>query len=290
LTLRRRVVSWLERMAFYYATAGASDAGIIIVGMPLDRTSSFVPGARFGPDVIRMAADNIESFSPYQNRDISGTSIHDAGNLEFTFPTASAPLDLIAATTRRNLSRGVKQFAIGGEHTITPPIVAELAKSLPDLCVVQFDAHSDLRQDFLGERVCHATAMARVLDTIPRERLFQLGIRSFSRAAEMTEPNLFPFEVLAPIKQVRSAIGGRPVYVTLDIDVLDPGAMPDVQTPEPGGCSYRELALSLAELAGLKVIGCDLVEVCPRTMQPSAGAATAAELTRELCLLLTNAQ
>ena len=277
-------------MAFYYATAGASDAGIIIVGMPLDRTSSFVPGARFGPDVIRMAADNIESFSPYQNRDISGTSIHDAGNLEFTFPTASAPLDLIAATTRRNLSRGVKQFAIGGEHTITPPIVAELAKSLPDLCVVQFDAHSDLRQDFLGERVCHATAMARVLDTIPRERLFQLGIRSFSRAAEMTEPNLFPFEVLAPIKQVRSAIGGRPVYVTLDIDVLDPGAMPDVQTPEPGGCSYRELALSLAELAGLKVIGCDLVEVCPRTMQPSAGAATAAELTRELCLLLTNAQ
>jgi agmatinase len=131
--------------------------------------------------------------------------------------------------------------------------------------------------------------MARVLDVIPRERLFQLGIRSFSRAAEMSEPNLFPFEVLAPVKQVRDAIGGRPVYVTLDIDVLDPSVVPDVQTPQPGGCSYRDLALSLAGLAGLRVVGCDLVEVCPRTMQPSAGAATAAELTRELCLLLTSA-
>ncbi len=277
-------------MAFYYATAGASGAGIVIVGMPLDRTSSFVPGARFGPDVIRMAADNIESFSPYQKRDISGANIHDAGNIEFTFPTPAAPLELVAATTGRNLARGAKQLAIGGEHTITPTIVTELAKSFPDLCVVQYDAHSDLRRDFLGERVCHATAMARVLDVIPRERLFQLGIRSFSQASEMSEPNLFPFEVLAPTRQVRSAIGSRPVYVTLDIDVLDPGAMPDVQTPEPGGCSYRDLALSLAGLAGLKVVGCDLVEVCPRTMQPSAGAATAAELTRELCLLLANAK
>jgi agmatinase len=284
------LVSWLERMAFYYATAGASDAGIVIVGMPLDRTSSFVPGARFGPDVIRMAADNIESFSPYQKRDISDIKAHDAGNLEFTYEAADAPLKLISAATAKNLARGAKQLAIGGEHTITPPIVAELAKNFPDLCVIQYDAHSDLRQDFLGERVCHATAMARVLDSIPRERLFQLGIRSFSQAVEMSAPNLFSFEVLAPIKQVRSAIGGRPVYVTLDIDVLDPGAMPDVQTPEPGGCSYRDLALSLAGLAGLRVVGCDLVEVCPRTMQPSAGAATAAELVRELCLLLANNQ
>ncbi len=277
-------------MAFYYATAGASDAGIVIVGMPLDRTSSFVPGARFGPDIVRMAADNTESFSPYQKRGISGINIHDAGNLEFTFATAVSPLELVAATTGRNLARGAKQLAIGGEHTITPVIVTELARNFPDLCVVQYDAHSDLRQDFLGERVCHATAMARVLDAIPRERLFQLGIRSFSQASEMSEPNLFPFEVLAPTKQVRSALGSRPVYVTLDIDVIDPGAMPDVQTPEPGGCSYRDLALSLAELAGLRVVGCDLVEICPRTMQPSAGAATAAELTRELCLLLANTQ
>jgi len=97
-----------------------------------------------------------------------------------------------------------------------------------------------------------------------------------------------PFEVLTPVERVRAAIGSRPVYVTLDVDVLDPGAMPDVQTPEPGGCSYRELALSLVGLAGLSVVGCDLVEVCPRAMQPSPGTATAAELVRELALLLTS--
>jgi agmatinase len=277
-------------MAFYYAKAGASDARVVIVGMPLDRTSSFIPGARFGPDTIRMAADNIESFSPYQKRDVSAVSIHDAGNLEFEFATASSPLELIARTTGQNRARGVRQLALGGEHTITPPIVAEFAKTLPDLCVVQYDAHSDLRQDFLGERTCHATAMARVLDAVPRERLFQLGIRSFSRAAEMSEPNLFTFDVLAPVEPVRAAIGDRPVYVTLDVDVIDPGAMPDVQTPEPGGCSFRDLALSLAGLAGLRVVGCDLVEVCPRALQPSAGAAAAAELTRELCLLLAGSQ
>jgi agmatinase len=273
-------------MAFYFASASASEARVVIVGVPLDRTSSFVPGARFGPDVARMAADNIESFSPYQKRDVSGIKVHDAGNLEITYEAADAPLRQIAAATAKNVEQGKRQLALGGEHTITPPIVAELAKRYPDLCVVQYDAHSDLRQDFLGERFCHATAMARVLDVIPRKRLFQLGIRSFSQPSEMSEPNLFPFEVLAPVAQVRAAIGTRPVYVTLDIDVLDPGAVPDVQTPQPGGCSYRDLALSLAGLAGLEVVGCDLVEVCPRTMQPSAGAAAAAELARELCLLV----
>ena len=274
-------------MAFYFAAASVSEAEVVIVGAPLDRTSSFVPGARFGPDVTRIAADNIESFSPYQKRDISGLKIHDAGNLRFTYEAADAPLKLIAAATAKHADQRKRQLAIGGEHTITPPIVAELSNRFPDLCVVQYDAHSDLRQDFLGERVCHATAMARVMDAIPRERLFQLGIRSFARSSEMSESNVFPFEVLAPLQRVRAAIGIRPVYVTLDIDVLDPGVMPDVQTPEPGGCSYRDLALSLAGLAGLAVVGCDLVEVCPRTAQPSAGAATAAELTRELCLLMS---
>jgi len=274
-------------MAFHFAAASASEAQVVIVGMPLDRTSSFVPGARFGPDMTRVAADNIESFSPYQKRDISDLKVHDAGNLGFTYEAADAPLKLIAAVTAKNADQRKRQLAIGGEHTITPPIVAELSNRFPDLCVVQYDAHSDLRQDFLGERVCHATAMARVMDAIPRERLFQLGIRSFARSSEMSESNVFPFEVLAPLQRVRAAIGIRPVYVTLDIDVLDPGVMPDVQTPEPGGCSFRDLALSLAGLAGLAVVGCDLVEVCPRTAQPSAGAATAAELTRELCLLMS---
>jgi agmatinase len=273
-------------MSFYYTTSAAADAQVVIVGVPLDRTSSFVPGSRLGPDTVRLAADNIESFSPYQKRDVSSVRVHDAGNVGLTFGTPRTPFEQIAAATRANSAAGRSQLALGGEHTITPAIVAELARAHPDLCVIQYDAHSDLREDFLGERDCHATAMRRVLDRVPRERLFQLGIRSFSHAREMTEPNLFPFEVLEPVERVRAAIGSRPVYVTLDVDVLDPGVMPDVQTPQPGGCTYRDLARSLAALAGLAIAGADLVEVCPRTMQPSAGACVAAELVRELCLLL----
>ena len=254
--------------------------------MPLDRTSSFIPGTRFGPLVGRLGADNIESFSPYQQKDIASVRIYDAGDIAFTFEKPETPKELIQRATSSTYLANRRQIAVGGEHSITPFIVAELVKIFSDLCVIQFDAHSDLREEFLGEPFSHATAMRRVLDFIPRENLFQLGIRSFFRAEEMSVPNLYPFEVLAPVKAIRAKVDGRPLYITLDIDVLDVGVMPDVQTPQPGGCSYRELAQTLAGLSGLNVIGCDLVEFCPRSLSAGAGAATVAELVRELILLV----
>jgi agmatinase len=272
-------------MAFYYAKAGLAESQIVIVGMPLDRTSSFNSGTRFGADIARLGADNIETFSPYLMRDVAAVRVCDSGNLEFCYDKPSAPLDLIAAATRANYDACRRQVAIGGEHTVTPAIISELVTIFPDLCVIQYDAHSDLRDSYLGESNCHATAMRRVLDVIPRHSLFQLGIRSFAERKEMDEQNVYPFEVISPAPDIRSAIGARPVYITLDIDVLDPGVMPDVQTPQPGGCSYTDLVRSLASLDGLNIIGCDLVEVCPRTIQPSAGASLAAELVRELILL-----
>lgn len=276
-------------MAIYYAVAPPAEARVAIVGMPLDRSSSFVPGTRFGPDIARIGADNIESFSPFQLRDVTAVKVVDQGNLalEYAFPTA--PLEQIAAATQDNLAAGRRQVAVGGEHTITPAIVEVLARSLPELCVVQFDAHSDLREEFLGEKNCHATAMRRVLDSIPRDRLFQAGIRSFAAAAEMNEPNLTPFDVLRPIPAIRKAIGRRPAYVTIDVDVLDPAFLPEVQTPQPGGCTYLDLARALAGLAGLDVVGADIVEFCPRNSQPGAGASLVAELIREAVLLVSSA-
>lgn len=274
-------------MPNFFANSSLPDARVVVVGMPLDRTSSYIPGTRFGPAVARLGTANIESFSPYLRRDISTIPIHDAGDLEFTFETAARPGDLIRETTRAHYEAGKKQLAVGGEHSITPFIIAELAERLPGLCVIQFDAHSDLREEFLGEPESHATAMRRVLDHIPRENLFQLGIRSFFRPDELQLPNLFPFEVLEPVKRVRDRIGNRPVYISLDIDVLDPAFMPEVQTPQPGGCSYSELVRALAGLQDLEIVGADLVEFCPRTHTATAAAATAAELVRELILLLS---
>ncbi|MEO0086235.1 MAG: agmatinase [candidate division WOR-3 bacterium] len=274
-------------MAFYYATATRAEARVAIIGIPLDRSSSFIPGTRFGPDIARIGADNIESFSPFQLRDVTSVPVTDQGNLVLEFASPASLLEQIAAVTRENFAAGRRQVAIGGEHTITPAIVGELAPSLPGLCVVQFDAHSDLRNEFLGERICHATAMRRVLDSIPRSRLFQVGIRSFSTAAEMSESNLTAFEVLSPIPAIRTAIGARPVYVTVDVDVLDPAFLPEVQTPQPGGCSYLELARALSGLAGLDIVGADVVEFCPRNSQPGIGAALVAELVREAVLLVS---
>jgi len=275
-------------MASYFANSEYASAQVVVIGMPLDRTSSFIPGTRFGPAVGRIGVENIESFSPYQNKDVAEVRVYDAGDLAFTFEDPRAPAELIQATTRSTYLTGKKQLAIGGEHSITPFIIAELVKTFPDLCCIHFDAHSDLRDEFLGEKFSHATAMRRVLEFIPRANLFQLGIRSFSCASELTTPNLYPFEVSAPIKEIRTKISRRPVYITLDLDVLDPGVMPDVQTPQPGGCSYSELVRALAGLAGLDIIGCDLVEFCPRNLTAGAGAAIVAELARELILLVTH--
>ncbi len=276
-------------MNFYFAESNPEQATVTLVGIPLDRTSAHIPGTRFGPMSARIGAENIETFSPYQERDVADVTVHDAGDLSLEWSTPERPLDLIRDTTRANHAAGRKQLAIGGEHTITPAIVSELSRAFPDLCVIQFDAHSDLRDSYLGESWSHATAMRRVLDTIPRDRLFQLGIRSFASGAEMETPGLFRFEVLQPIEEVRNTIGRRPTYVTLDVDVLDPGTMPDVQTPQPGGCSYRELVQALAALSGLDIVGADIVEFCPRGVHPTPGASLVAELVREMILLLAPA-
>lgn len=273
-------------MALYYATAPFAAADVVFLGVPLDRTSSFVPGCRFGPAFVRIGADNIESYSPYQHRDVSSVRVHDAGDVELSYTSPAAPLDAIANRLRPILAAGKKFLAFGGEHTITYATVSTVVEKFPDLCVIQFDAHSDLREEFLGEKVCHATAMRRVLDFISRSRLFQLGIRSFADATEMSVEGMYPFSVEEFIPEVRAKVLDRPVYITIDIDVLDPSAMPDVQTPEPGGSSYRQLACALAALSGLHIVGVDIVEFCPRGNQPSLGAATAASLVREAILIL----
>ncbi|NPV13359.1 agmatinase [candidate division WOR-3 bacterium] len=274
-------------MASYFANSEFAEAQVVVTGIPLDRTSSFIPGTRFGPEIGRLGTANIESFSPYQKRDLSQCRVYDAGDIFLTYETPDAPFVLIKSTTQKCYQEKKVQLAVGGEHTITPVIISELVKIYPDLCVIQFDAHADLREEFLGEHLCHATAMRRVLDFLPRANLFQLGIRSFVLPEEMTLPNMFPFETLSPSQEVRRTIGHKPVYITLDIDVLDPSIMPDVQTPQPGGCSYRELAQSLASFVGMRIIGADIVEYCPRSSAVPATAPVVAELIRELILLLS---
>lgn len=273
-------------MALYFATAGFKEAEVCVLGAGLDRTVSFSPGTRFGPEQIRSAMETIESWSPYHNRDLEQTKVCDLGDLVFSYESAEETLGQIERKIEELLDAGKKPVVLGGEHTVTVPVVAALKKFYPDLRVVQFDAHADLRDHYLGERYSHATAMRRVMELVGPDRLFQLGIRSFERGETRCNRNLHPFDIVRYLPAVKKKIGRAPVYLTIDIDVLDCGQMPAVGTPEPGGISYRELREALVALRTLRWVGADIVEFNPAAAPQPAYACIAAGLLRETILTI----
>jgi agmatinase len=255
------------------------------LGVPFDRTSSFLPGSRFGPDYVRIAAENVESYSPYQRRDLSPLPIHDAGDIRFD----SVARPLVSERIRQEIAgivlEGKLPVSLGGEHSITGPIVAAVHDRFPDLVVVQFDAHADLRCEFLGEPHSHATAMYLCGQIVGPENVFQYGIRSGTQEEFAQARNLYPFSVLAPLQQTKARFRGRPVYLTIDIDVLDPGVMPAVSAPEPGGIAFPELVAALLELRGCRIVGIDIVEYNPLSNRDLASASLVAVLLREALLV-----
>ena len=271
-------------MKLYYANSSLSDAEVIVLGLPYDRTSSFIPGARFGPQYIRQCAENIEDYSPYQNERLSDLRICDLGDIQFYGEDWLGQIEEESA----KIIDGVRlPIFLGGEHTITPPLIRAMKKKHGNFTLVQFDAHCDLRDEYLGEKNCHATAMRRVIDVLGADRVCQFGIRSGTREEFASGKNLYRFEVLKPLSRVIDDIK-EPIYISIDIDVLDPSAMPAVSTPEPGGISYRELVDSLLLFKNKKIIGADIVEYNPLAASPYASGSTAAEVLRELILVATH--
>ena len=270
-------------MSLYFAKSSYQKAEVVILGIPFDRTSSFIPGSRFAPSQIRTAFDNVESYSPYQNRDLSSAKIHDTGDIVFSSIDTKSAMNQIKKEIAKHLTCRKKILSIGGEHTITVPIVQIFKEHYPKLKVIQFDAHADLRNEYLGEKLCHATAMRRVSEIVGANNLYQLGIRSMTKDESNTK--MYPFNIEKHIPRVKKQLGKTPVYLTLDIDVLEIGTMPAVATPEPGGCSFAELVSALVKLSGCQIVGADLVEYNPLSVASLAYASTAAVLLREMLLL-----
>ena len=271
-------------MKLYYTNSSLSDAQVVVFGIPYDRTSSFIPGSRFGPQYIRQCAENIEDYSPYQKKSLSDLKICDFGDIQFY---GEDWLGQIEDEVAKIVDEKKLLILLGGEHTITPPIMRAMKKKYGDFTLVQFDAHCDLRDEYLGEKDCHATAMRRAIDVLGADRVYQFGIRSGTREEFEYGRNLYKFEVLKPLSEVINEIS-EPMYISIDIDVLDPSAMPAVSTPEPGGVSYRELVDSLMLFRGKKIIGADIVEYNPLAASPYASGSTAAEVLRELILVATH--
>jgi agmatinase len=268
-------------MKLYYANSSLSDAQVLVLGLPYDRTSSFIPGSRFGPQYIRQCTENIEDYSPYQDKSLDDHRICDLGDIQFY---GEDWLVQIEDEVAKIADEEALPIFLGGEHTITPPVVRTLERKHGTFSLVQFDAHCDLRDEYLGEKNCHATAMRRSIDTLGADNVHQFGIRSGTREEFEFGKNLHRFEVLKPLSRVVNQIK-EPIYISIDIDVLDPSAMPAVSTPEPGGISYRELVDSLMLFRGKKIIGADIVEYNPLAASPYASGSTAAEVLRELILV-----
>jgi agmatinase len=271
---------------FISAKAPWRETLAVILGCPYDGSASFRPGARFGPSAIRRASWGIETYSPYLNQDLSELSIHDMGDLELPLGEKKISLDLIRKAVRKILSGYKFPILLGGDHLITLPVVEELVKNYPQLQIVHIDAHTDLREEYLGESASHSTVMKRVLDHLGEGRLFQIGIRSgtedeFKLARKMK--SIIPFDP-GSLRSMINRLKNQPVYITLDLDVMDPSLLPGVGTPEPGGFTFHEFMSLLKILEALHVVGFDIVELTPDYDPTQISSITASAILREMSL------
>lgn len=275
---------------FLGCDAGYDEADIVLYGAPYDGTTSYRPGARFGSRAIRGESYGIESYSPYQDRDLLDIRVMDSGDVELPIGDARAALDALRARTRDILEGGKIPFLLGGEHLVTLPAVEAAQEKYPDLAIVHFDAHADLREDYLGVRLSHASVIRRCWEILGDGRICQFGIRSGDRAefefaaAGHVSMRKFDFEYL---DEALAALRGRPVYLTIDLDVLDPSAFPGTGTPEHGGVSFAQLMNAAVRVAkNANVVGCDLVELAPGLDGSGVSTAAACKLTREILIAL----
>jgi agmatinase len=263
------------------------EADWVIVGIPYDGTCSYRPGTRFGPNAIREASWGLENYSPVLNRELDHIRYADAGDLEFPFGNRDEVLSRIRQAAQQVVQAGKHWIGLGGEHLVTLPVIEAYLEKYPDLAVIQFDAHADLRDDYLGEKLSHATVMRRVVDLIGAERFAQIGIRSGPKSEfdwMTTNGTLMrqPEQLTARLTQWQN----RPVFITVDLDVLDPSILPGTGTPEPGGLSFAELQSWFTLLKDINLVGFDAVELSPPYDASGVSNVAAAKVVRE-CLLLS---
>ena len=262
------------------------ESKIVLFGAPFDSTTSFRPGTRFASKAMRSESFGIETYSPYQDGDLEDFAVFDSGDLELPFGNTQRVLDQIEEHTAEILKDGKIPCMIGGEHLVTLGAMRAVVKQYPDVHIIHFDAHADLREDYLEERFSHATVLHRVWDLVGDGKIFQFGIRSgvrseFVWAKDHVFTNKFNFYGL---KEIVNQLQGKPVYFTLDLDVLDPSVFPGTGTPEAGGVSFQELLEAMIQVSHLNIVGFDVNELSPVYDQSGSSTAMACKVLRELLI------
>lgn len=263
------------------------EADTVLFGAPFDSTTSYRPGTRFGCSTIRHESFGIESYSPYQDKDLFDGKVMDSGDIELPFGRTDDALNQIEERAADILAAGKRPFMLGGEHLVTLGAFRAAAKKYPDICIIHFDAHADLREDYLGNKLSHACVLRRCWEIIGDGRIFQFGIRSgdreeFSWGKDHVKTCRFNFDTL---NETLDKLGDKPVYFTVDLDVLDPSVFPGTGTPEPGGVSFEEMrksAVLVCEKAN--VVACDVNELSPHYDHSGISTAAACKTVREMLL------
>ncbi len=259
---------------------------LIIFGAPYDGTSSFRPGSRFAPDKIREVSYGLETYSPDYNMDIEDLNISDIGNIEFPFGEKDIVFKEIKKCAAKCLGINKKILCLGGEHLVTFPIIEVLSKIYDNVKVIHLDAHADLRDTYIGEKFSHATVINNIAKIIGQENIYHYGIRSgtreeFRKIAKYNNLNL-------EHSKLCEKIGDNPVYLTIDLDILDTSVFPGTGTPEPGGLTFNELSELLLSFKGFNFVGADVVELAPDYDFTGASSIVAAKVVRNtICTVLS---
>jgi len=273
-------------MRFLFSLPSPKKARCFLVGVPFDGTSTFRPGSRFAPNSIREASYGIESYSPYQDKDLKDARFFDIGDIPVAYSNIDINFRTIESVVFKLLIKGKKVITMGGEHLITYPIIKAYKRKFKELVVIHIDAHSDLANTFRGESFSHATVMRRVAEIVGFENLYQLGIRSLLKEDKVLprrNENMCLFN-LEKAKEYLKKANDRPIYLSLDLDVLDPSVLPGTGTPEPGGISFKELLEFILILKNYRIVGADIVELSPHYDSSGVSSITAATILRELIL------
>lgn len=283
--LNKNIETFLECDKEYEASE------IVLFGAPFDSTTSYRPGTRFGSSAIRRESFGIESYSPYQDKDLIDAPVFDSGDIELCIGHTEMVLNQIEERTNIIFEDGKLPFMLGGEHLVTLGAMRSATRKYPDLHIIHLDAHADLRDDYLGMKLSHACVLRRCHELTGDMRIHQFGIRSgdreeFAWGKEHVETNRFN---LNGLNELIDKLGDTPVYFTLDLDVLDPGVFPGTGTPEPGGIDFETLRTAVTDICSrANIIACDVNELSPPYDPSGVSTAVACKIVREMLLALSN--
>ena len=261
------------------------ESELVLMGIPYDGTVSYRPGTRFAPSAVRENSYGLETYSPYFDDDLSEYKLFDMGDIDLPFGNTQRILDIIKENAKKAVFDNKILFSVGGEHLVTYPLVeAYYEKYKDDLVILHFDAHTDLRDDYMGEKLSHASVIKRIYDMVGQDKIYQFCVRSgekeeFNFHTKGIFQEKFTFTKL---EEIVEKIKGRQVYVTIDLDVLDPSVFPGTGTPEAGGINFHEMLDLIKILKNAKIVGADVVELSPHYDQSGISTAAACKIIREL--------